>query len=129
MKHSYKLTVQDVLDIRAHVASGSKPANVAKRKNVRHSVVLRIVARTLWAHVLPDGRVGTRRRSHGEKHHSAKLTFSKVYRIKQRLANGDSHPSIAKDYKVAANSIRAIDIGKTWKHVPRPDGFNQSRGR
>lgn len=45
------------------------------------------------------------------------LNESQVLSIKQRLAAGESAPSIARDFGVAANVIYSIKYGTTWKHV------------
>lgn len=63
----------------------------------------------------------------GSKHGLSKLTEEDVREIKQRLASGETSPSIARDFNVNARSIRKIGHGTRWKHVhgpPRtyPDG-------
>ena len=127
MKQSWKLTPHDVLGIKSMLNKGMKQIAIAKRFNVLHGTISKIKNGGTWVHVLPDGTIVARRRTFGEKHHSAKLTFAKVYKVKQRLAAGESYPSIAKAYKVSPNTIRYIAIGKTWKHVPNPAGMEASR--
>ncbi len=60
-------------------------------------------------------RLGHRK---GEGCHSAKLGRDDVILIRKRAANGDGLQSMAAEYEVAVNTIRAIVHGKTWKHLP-----------
>jgi hypothetical protein len=62
------------------------------------------------------------RRRHGTEMqgvdcHSAKLTDDGVRVIRTRLAAGEMHTVIAKDYGVTKGAISCIARGKTWKHV------------
>lgn len=47
----------------------------------------------------------------------AKLTEEDIILIRERITNGDSVSSIAKDYRVDPETIRGIKHGRTWKHV------------
>jgi hypothetical protein len=53
----------------------------------------------------------------GEKTAAAKLTAEEVKTIKARLASGETHEAIAKDFRVARSSVTRIAIGTTWRHV------------
>ncbi len=53
----------------------------------------------------------------GEHVATAKLTEADVRAIRKRLASGDSHRKIAKDFGVSANPIRDIALNVTWRHV------------
>lgn len=53
----------------------------------------------------------------GERQHLAKLTAGQIPVIRQRLASGEKPSMIAPDYGVGRGTIRAIDEGRTWKHV------------
>ena len=53
----------------------------------------------------------------GSKHGMAKIQEADVVKIKQRLSDGDTCVSIAKDYGVSEGTIRNIKKGRNWKHV------------
>lgn len=53
----------------------------------------------------------------GEKNHQAKLTEKDVIEIKTRIKNGETNPSIAKDFPVSHKMISLIRTGKSWRHV------------
>ena len=54
----------------------------------------------------------------GSAQKDAKLTELDIPKIRQRLKYGATYANIARDYFVSETTIRFIDIGKTWKHVP-----------
>ena len=56
-------------------------------------------------------------RPSGSKHGMAKIQEADVVKIKQRLSDGDTCVSIAKDYGVSEGTIRNIKKGRNWKHV------------
>lgn len=45
------LTPQDILDIRARFAAGASQASIARRYNVSHATVGKIVRRLSWSHI------------------------------------------------------------------------------
>jgi hypothetical protein len=49
--------------------------------------------------------------------HLVKLNIKDIPDIWKRLVNGESHTSIAKDYKVGPSNIGAIANGRSWRHV------------
>lgn len=53
----------------------------------------------------------------GNNHHGAKLKDADIPVIRDRLANGHTQRSIAKDYGVTQSSIGDIKVGVTWCHV------------
>lgn len=53
----------------------------------------------------------------GEKHGRSVLTEEAISKIKKRLAENESHSSIAKDFGVHKTTITAVNIGLTWGHV------------
>lgn len=56
--------------------------------------------------------------SQGDMHPMAKLTESKVRRIKARLACGETSLAIAKDYpEITSSLIRRIRRGAAWAHL------------
>jgi hypothetical protein len=64
------------------------------------------------------GRVPLTGKSHGETHHTAKLTEAKVREIRVRLGSAETKASIARAFHVSAGLIAAIGRGDIWKHVP-----------
>lgn len=53
----------------------------------------------------------------GEKHHSARLSAMDVLAIRGRLAIGEPHRKIAKDYGVSGNAVWKIAQNKSWSQV------------
>lgn len=64
-------------------------------------------------------RPGKHSRSFGEgkRTHNQKLVETDIPVIRQRLATGEAHGPIAKDYGVHFNLISEIKRGKKWAHV------------
>jgi len=48
---------------------------------------------------------------------NAKLTEANVRSIRERLATGETHESIAQSYGVSRPAISLIHEGRNWKHV------------
>jgi len=59
----------------------------------------------------------------GEKNKSAKLTATKVQRIRKRLKDGDSCAEISRTYDVTPEAIGAIKLGKNWAWLPHEGEF------
>jgi hypothetical protein len=55
------------------------------------------------------------RNARGEKHGKAKLAYVDVNDIRNALARGESHRSIAERYGVAHGTIGRINRGDGWK--------------
>lgn len=53
----------------------------------------------------------------GSNNHWAKLNEDKVTQIKYRLANKESHQTIADNFGVSRAAISMINTGRNWKHV------------
>jgi len=53
----------------------------------------------------------------GEANPKAKLTENNVREIRRRHEAGESNVSLASEYKVSRDTIRAAINRKTWKHV------------
>jgi len=53
----------------------------------------------------------------GEKHPKAKLTDLMVKEIKMRVAFGDTHAKVAKEYMVSPACVDLIIEKRTWRHV------------
>lgn len=72
--------------------------------------------------IIPTGEISRQEYSsianRGENNNKAKLTEQDVIIIRQRFDNGESVPSIQKDYSfVTINSIRRVCKRETWKHI------------
>jgi hypothetical protein len=48
----------------------------------------------------------------------AKLTEEQIPAIRQRLAAGDEVKKVAADFGVHKETIRSVQAGRTWRHVP-----------
>lgn len=59
----------------------------------------------------------------GEKHHSSKLTDDIVSGILLALHQGESQRSIAGRLGISQSIISHVALGKSWTHVPRPNGY------
>lgn len=55
----------------------------------------------------------------GSRHGAAKLSEADVRQILLLLSNGMMSTAIAKLFNVSLSTISCIDLGKTWKNVPR----------
>lgn len=59
----------------------------------------------------------------------AVLSEGKVEIVKARLADGVSTGQVARELGVSRGAILAISIGRTWTHVPWPEGASLSIDR
>lgn len=57
------------------------------------------------------------RNAKGERCANSKLTVEAVREIRRRLANGENKHQLARDFGVRYQTIRAVEIGRTWSHV------------
>lgn len=58
----------------------------------------------------------------GEQHPKAKLSWQQVHDIRSRHA--ESKAALAREYGVAAETIRQIIAGEIWKEARRNNGQN-----
>ena len=58
------------------------------------------------------------RRPRGDKHWRAKLASSDVVLIRKRVASGQSHRRIAREYGVDKSTVTRIAARRSWSHVP-----------
>lgn len=63
----------------------------------------------------------------GEKNSCAKLTEDNVKEIIQRLLNGETQESIAKDYGVSFHAISEIKRKKNWTHLTKDVTFKMRK--
>lgn len=65
----------------------------------------------------------------GSRHGMSKLTEERVVEIINRFADGATDPQVAKEFGVSIVTVLRIRRGDTWKHVPRPIGFEGQHDR
>lgn len=72
-------------------------------------------------------RIGLKKARNGVRHKDAKLNDDIVRIIRESLRNEESLAELGRRYGVAANTIRAIQTGRTWKHITAetPHGTQQ----
>ena len=64
----------------------------------------------------------------GEKNLASKLDDGKVREIIRLLADGRlTGREIAQQFQVTAANVSSIATGKSWPHIPRPEGATLSR--
>jgi transposase len=59
----------------------------------------------------------------GQKHHKAKLSDQDVVQIKLDMASGMRNTDICKKYGISSATAAAIKVGRQWKCVPWPEGW------
>jgi DNA-directed RNA polymerase specialized sigma24 family protein len=59
--------------------------------------------------------VGKTRQQHGERHYGAKLTKDKVRAIREMVAGGWSHRTVAERFGVARSTVSNIMNGHRWR--------------
>lgn len=91
-----------------HLLTGTQADNVADRVARGRSAT----GERSGAHTKPSS---VRR---GSRHSQARLTEADVERIRVRLANGEVHREIARDYGVARTTVTAIRRAQNWRHQP-----------
>lgn len=65
----------------------------------------------------------------GEDRSGAVLCNDDVVQIKMELVRETSIPDLAKKYGVAETTIKSIKQGKSWAHIPNPDGWDNIKSR
>ena len=68
-------------------------------------------------HARATGLWSLRNPSRGESHHRARLCAADVLVIRARYDGGESPRSIARDFPVSVENIKAVAYRKTWRHV------------
>ena len=93
----------------AHLFLGTSQENTADRVAKGRSA--RVAGDANGSHLHPEALW------RGSRNHQSKLTEPAVVDIRQRLAAGESHRSIARSYGVVRETISAIARGQRWRHV------------
>lgn len=72
-----------------------------------------------WASALENqtDRIRHNTTTRGSEVFGAKLDEQAIPVIRERIANGERYPSIARDYGVSVSAISMIKLQRTWTHV------------
>lgn len=108
-----KLTDEQVLLIRARVASGAKQADLAREFGVTPGAISKVCSGRRSPH-LPMALQSKRK---GQARPQAKLTEEQVAVIWERLQRGAGTRPLAREYGVSPSAIHRIKTGQAWRHV------------
>jgi transposase len=117
------LTQEEVAEIRAHHANGTKQVRLAQIYGVSPHIIGQIVHKTDYkprnAYWTEQARRSHRQRKCAQRDTglNARLTRDQVVDIKTRLAGGERGEKIAQEYGVSKSTISLIRKGKRWKDV------------
>ena len=64
-----------------------------------------------------ETQTSNKNQAKGSRVGGAILSEEQVLEIRERLALGESRPSVARDYEVSVSCIQDIHEGRTWKHI------------
>lgn len=65
-----------------------------------------------------DDTIKHDRMCRGERSGQSKLTDSKVFKIREAYASGETQQSIARRFNISRPTISVVVNGKTWAHLP-----------
>lgn len=99
-----------VLDILDMLKKNINTREIAKKYNIKLSMISDIKTGHRWTHV--GDRTGI-----NVVPNKRKLTKFDVIDIKKRIKNGDKLRSIAHDYGIAESSVGDIKAERTWKNI------------
>lgn len=88
---------------------------LASMFGVSSQTILGIITGRLWHHLYPGKQGYSLHR--GEGHVAHKLTESDVKEIRQRIAQGETGASLAREYAVSPSVISEIKTRKAWPHI------------
>lgn len=116
------LTATQVITMREDYAAGrGSQSDLARRYSVTREAVRSVVRGKAWKHVggpvTQDGRA-IRASTHGEKHHSSRLTVAAVRAIRRDYAaGGTTLAALGARHGVSGVAVSAVVRRKTWAHV------------
>lgn len=131
-----KLTTEQVIEARRRSKAGEYQDSIARDFGVPRTVVCTAVNGRYYDDVdaIESPFRASDRRPHGFKHGCSKFTPEQVASIKQRVQQGESRASIAREYGVDRHTISDMCNGLTYKdddsgitvttNRPRYDRFN-----
>lgn len=124
-----KLTAAQVIEIRARMAVGERPADIGRHYGIHPNNAHTIAQKRTWDH-LPDPLEGlpileplvrrVQTQEYGEAHHNSKLTAVRVLEIRAHLAAGERASDVARAYNLNPAVIGGIHNRTAWAHLPDP---------
>jgi predicted DNA-binding protein YlxM (UPF0122 family) len=118
---SSKLTNEQVLEIKKMLLNGVTLPEIEKLFSVTNSTVSAIKMGDRWSHVGTEMNDEIRKIKKrvivGEQNYNTRLTKEKVLEIREKIANGQSCNSIAKEYGVTSRAIDMIHHRISWRHI------------
>jgi hypothetical protein len=112
-----KMTESGVVAFRKRYADGELPKVLAAEAGVCHRVMLNALIGKTWKHLPGAISLGRRR---GEDFTGSKLTDEIIRSAYQRVMDGATIDSIAKEIGVTGTALGFALKGKTWKHLGLP---------
>lgn len=114
--HRAVLNEAQVAAIKQRLASGERAPKLAQEFGVERTTVYMIAQGKTWSHVLPELEVNPHRNA-GARHHNSKLTEQLVREIRERLKQGETPTSLARNLNLSPNTVYDIQKERTWKHL------------
>lgn len=111
-----RMAEKRVREARRLYQGGFTMARLAKRFGISVGAMSCVIRGKTWSHV--SGATQVRRVRHGEDSGTAKLTAEAVREIRRETSRGAFRSDLARKYGVTSNTIRNVELGLTWKHVP-----------
>lgn len=111
-----KLSDEVVFIIRQMVAGGAICRAIARAFKVDPKTVSSIVTGKTWKHV--GGPITKLGRAYGARSWKSKLCDAIVVQIRKDFAAGVGNAELGKRYGVHMDTVQAIRIRRTWKHLP-----------
>lgn len=109
-----KINDEQIVDLRIRAANGEPREELAKEYNISLSYLSDICCGSKYK------RLGGPISRTNKAYNSGKLTESQVIEIRQRVHDGETRTSVARDIGMTDDSISAICMGKTYAHVGGP---------
>jgi len=118
-----KLTPVQVREIKQLIVDGEFTASIAKTYGISRANVRRIAQGIAWTYV-PGPMLSPeqlkQRSFRNMQRASSRLTPDDIRVIRMRVAAGESHRTVARDYNTSHQNISGIWNGETWTHIPSP---------
>lgn len=120
----WKLSAEEVEQIREAAAKGETHRSIARRYNVVHSTVSSIVSGRDWG----DGTFVPPGTPKGEAHPRARLSAAAVQEIRRAWSSGQERQvDLANRFGIKQVTVSAIVRGRLWKHLlTAPDAIQSA---
>jgi len=89
---------------------------LARRFGVSIGTMSDLIRGRTWSHL--PGATQVRKERRGENSAAAKLTAEAVYEIRREMSRGAFRSDLARKYGVTSTTIRSVELGLSWKHLP-----------